>query len=177
MDSHDAFIYLYMTLVWIRFRDFRHCRVKASFYFQATHCQGRMISLILLFWALAGLIGRVHGKCSLASIDNERLIAYACIHSDLSDLNELPVDTEWIEFSVSRFHTIHDDAFHRFPNLRRLSFYNCHVKVIEPAAFRGLNRLDWLIFRSTRIHAMRVAWFRHLPNLRKLILDRYRLVI
>ncbi|EZA60024.1 Slit-like protein 1 protein [Ooceraea biroi] len=136
-----------------------------------------MVNSILLFWALVGLIGRVHGKCSLAPIvDNERSIAYACIHGDLSDLNELPADTEWIEFSVSRFHAIHDDAFRRFPNLRRLSFYNCHVNVIEPAAFRGLHRLDWLIFRGTRIHVVRAAWFRHLPNLRKLILDRCGLV-
>lgn len=133
-----------------------------------------MVNSILLLWALVGLISQVHGKCSLAPIaDNDRSIAYACVHGDLGDLDELPGDTEWIEFSVSRFHTISDDAFHRFPNLRRLSFYNCHVNVIEPAAFRGLNRLDWLIFHGTRIHAARSVWFRHLPNLRRLILDRY----
>ncbi|XP_011870892.1 PREDICTED: slit homolog 2 protein-like [Vollenhovia emeryi] len=136
-----------------------------------------MVNTILLLWALVGLIGRAHGKCSLAPIaDNERSIAYACIHGDLGDLDELPGETEWIEFSVSRFHAIPDDAFHRFPNLRRLSFYNCHVNVIEPAAFRGLNRLDWLIFHGTRIHAARSAWFRHVPNLRRLILDRCGLV-
>lgn len=126
---------------------------------------------------MVGLIGRVHGKCSLAPIaDNERSIAYACIHSDLDDLDELSGETEWIEFSVSRFNTIPDDAFHRFSNLRRLSFYNCHVNAIEPAAFRGLQKLDWLIFHGTRIHAVRAAWFRHLPNLRRLILDRCGLV-
>ncbi|KAG5318232.1 SLIT2 protein, partial [Pseudoatta argentina] len=136
-----------------------------------------MINSILLLWALVGLIGQVHGKCSLAPIaDNDRSIAYACIHGDLSDLNELSGETEWIEFSVSRFNTIPDDAFHRFPNLRRLSFYNCHVNLIEPAAFRGLNRLDWLIFHGTRIHVVRSAWFRHLPNIRRLILDRCGLV-
>lgn len=133
-----------------------------------------MVNSILLLWALVGLIGRVHGKCSLAPIaDNERSIAYACIHGDLSDLDELPSETEWIEFSVSRFYTIPNDAFHRFPNLRRLSFYNCHVNNIEPAAFRGLNRLDWLILHGTRIHVARTAWFRQLPNLRRLNLDRY----
>ncbi|EFN86216.1 slit homolog 1 protein [Harpegnathos saltator] len=136
-----------------------------------------MVNSILLLWALVGLIGRVHGKCSLAPIaDNERSIAYACIHGDLSDLNELSSETEWIEFSVSRFREIPDDAFHRFRNLRRLSFYNCHVNVIGPEAFRGLHRLDWLIFHGTRVHAARAAWFRHLPNLRKLILDRCGLV-
>lgn len=134
-----------------------------------------MVNLILLLWALVGLIGRVHGICNFTSIaDNDRSIAYACSHVDLSNLNELPDETEWIEFSVSRFHTIPDDAFHRFSNLRRLSFYNCHVNLIEPAAFRGLNRLDWLIFHGTKIHAVRSAWFRHVPNIRRLILDRYR---
>ncbi|KAL6257575.1 hypothetical protein P5V15_011152 [Pogonomyrmex californicus] len=136
-----------------------------------------MVNSILLLWALVGLIGRVHGKCSLAPIaDNERSIAYACIHSDLGDLDGLSGETEWIEFSVSRFHAIPNDAFRRFPNLRRLSFYNCHVSVIEPAAFRGLHRLDWLIFHGTRIHAVRAAWFRHIPNLRRLILNRCGLV-
>lgn len=135
-----------------------------------------MVNLLLL-WALVGLIGRVHGKCSLEPIaDNERSIAYACIHSDLGDLDGLSSETEWIEFSVSRFQTIPDDAFRRFPNLRRLSFYNCHVNLIESAAFRGLQRLDWLIFHGTRIHAVRSAWFDHLPNLRRLILDRCGLV-
>ncbi|KAM0733762.1 Slit-like protein 3 protein [Formica fusca] len=136
-----------------------------------------MFNSILLLWALVGLIGRVHSKCSLAPIaDNERSIAYVCIHGDLSDLDELSDETEWIEFSVSRFHTIPDGAFRRFPNLRRLSFYNCHVNVIEPDAFHGLHRLDWLIFHGTRIHAARTTWFRHLPNLRRLILDRCGLV-
>lgn len=136
-----------------------------------------MFNSILLLWALVGLIGRVHGKCSLAPIaDNERSIAYVCIHGDLSDLNELSDEAEWIEFSVSRFYAIPNDAFLRFPNLRRLSFYNCHVNVIEPAAFRGLQRLDWLTFHGTRIHAAKAAWFRHLPNLRRLILDRCGLV-
>ncbi|XP_029167720.1 protein slit-like isoform X2 [Nylanderia fulva] len=136
-----------------------------------------MFNSILLLWALVGLIGRVHGKCSLAPIaDNERSIAYACIHGDLSDLDELSDETEWIEFSVSRFHVIPDDAFRRFPNLRRLSFYNCHVNAIEPAAFRGLQRLDWLTLHGTRIHVVKTAWFRHLPNLRRLILDRCDLV-
>jgi hypothetical protein len=133
-----------------------------------------MVNSILLLWALVGLIGRVHGKCSLAPIaDNERSIAYACIHGNLSDLDELPSETEWIEFSVSRFYTIPNDAFRRFSNLRRLSFYNCHVNVIEPAAFRGLNRLDWLMLHGTRIHVAKTAWFHQLPNLRRLILDRY----
>lgn len=133
-----------------------------------------LVNLILLLWALVGLIGRVHGKCSLAPIaNNERSIAYACIHSDLSDLDDLSSEAEWIEFSVSRFQVIPDDAFHRFKNLRRLSFYNCHVNFIESAAFRGLHRLDWLIFHGTRMHVVRAGWFQHLQNLRKLILDRY----
>ncbi|XP_012531721.1 slit homolog 2 protein [Monomorium pharaonis] len=135
------------------------------------------INSLLLLWALVGLIGRVHGKCSLAPIaDNDRSIAYACIHGDLGDLDELSSETEWIEFSVSRFHAIPNDAFRRFPHLRRLSFYNCHINAIEPEAFRGLQRLDWLIFHGTRIHAVRAAWFRHLPHLRRLVLDRCGLV-
>ncbi|KOC64388.1 Slit like protein 2 protein [Habropoda laboriosa] len=132
---------------------------------------------LILLWALVALIGRVHCKCSLAPIvDDERSIAYACTHGDLNDLDEISSDADWIEFTVSRFHLIPDNAFWRFKNLRRLSFYNCHVNFIAPDAFAGLNRLEWLIFHGTKIHAARSIWFRPLTNLRKLVLDRCSLV-
>ncbi|KAG7212094.1 hypothetical protein KM043_012445 [Ampulex compressa] len=131
----------------------------------------------ILLWALVGLIGRAHCKCSLAPIvDDERSIAYACIHGDLNDLAEISSEARWIEFSVSRFHTIPSDAFLRFKDLRRLSFYNCHTNSISPDAFRGLDQLEWLIFHGTRLHAVKATWFRPLPNLRKLILDRCGLI-
>ncbi|XP_076300740.1 uncharacterized protein LOC143218952 [Lasioglossum baleicum] len=136
-----------------------------------------MMLHLILFWALVGLIGQVHCKCSIAPIaDDERSIAYACTHGDLNDLDEISSDAEWIEFTVSRFHYIPDNAFWRFKNLRRLSFYNCHVDFIAPDAFAGLNRIEWLIFHGTKIHVARSAWFRHLTNLRKLVLDRCGLV-
>ncbi|CAK9818156.1 Slit homolog 1 protein, partial [Anthophora plagiata] len=131
----------------------------------------------ILLWALVALIGRVHCKCSLVPIvDDERLHAYACTHGDLNDLDEISSDADWIEFTVSRFHLIPDNAFWRFKNLQRLSFYNCHVNFIAPDAFAGLDRLQWLIFHGTKIHAAKTAWFRPLPNLRKLVLDRCGLV-
>ncbi|KZC11390.1 PREDICTED: slit homolog 1 protein-like [Dufourea novaeangliae] len=131
----------------------------------------------ILLWALVALIGRVDCKCSIAPIaDDERSIAYACTHGDLNDLDEISSEAEWIEFSVSRFLHIPDNAFGRFRNLRRLSFYNCHVNFIAPDAFAGLNRLEWMIFHGTGIHVARTAWFRPLDNLRKLILDRCGLV-
>lgn len=127
----------------------------------------------ILLWALVALIGQVHCKCSLAPIvDDERSIAYACTHGDLNDLDGISDEVEWIEFTVSRFHHIPGNAFSRFNNLRRLSFYNCHVNFIDPDAFAGLNRLEWLIFHGTKIHVARTAWFRPLTDLRKLILDR-----
>ncbi|XP_054016390.1 protein slit-like [Hylaeus anthracinus] len=132
---------------------------------------------LILVWALVALIGRVDCKCSIAPIaDDERSVAYACTHGDLNDLEEISNEAEWIEFTVSRFHNIPNDAFSRFRNLRRLSFYNCHVNFISPDAFAGLNHLEWLIFHGTKIHVARTAWFRHLPNLRRLILDRCGLV-
>ncbi|XP_076631629.1 uncharacterized protein LOC143346886 [Colletes latitarsis] len=128
---------------------------------------------LILLWALVALIGRVHGKCSIAPfVDDERSIAYACTHGDLNDLDEISSEAEWIEFTVSRFHIIPDNAFLRFKNLRRLSFYNCHVNFTSPNAFAGLTRLEWLIFHGTKIYVVRNPWFRHLPSLRKLILDR-----
>nr|XP_031830798.1 slit homolog 2 protein-like [Nomia melanderi] len=128
---------------------------------------------LILLWALVGLIGQVYCKCSIVPItDDERSIAYACTHGDLNDLDEISSEAEWIEFTVSRFQSIPDNAFWRFKNLRRLSFYNCHVNFIAPDAFAGLNRLEWLILHGTKIHAARATWFRHLPNLRKLILNR-----
>ncbi|XP_078042719.1 uncharacterized protein LOC144473046 isoform X2 [Augochlora pura] len=135
-----------------------------------------MMHLIVL-WVLVGLIGQAHCKCSIVPIaDDERSVAYACTHGDLNDLEEISSEAEWIEFTVSRFHYIPDNAFWRFKNLRRLSFYNCHVNYIAPDAFAGLNRIEWLIFHGTKIHVARTAWFRHLTNLRKLVLDRCGLV-
>nr|XP_033337925.1 slit homolog 2 protein-like [Megalopta genalis]XP_033337926.1 slit homolog 2 protein-like [Megalopta genalis] len=133
---------------------------------------------LILLWALVGLIGQVHCKCSIVPIaDNERSVAYACTHGDLNDLEEISSEAEWIEFTVSRFHYIPDYAFWRFKNLRRLSFYNCHVNFIAPDAFAGAeNRMEWLIFHGTKIHVARTPWFRHLTNLRKLVLDRCGLV-
>lgn len=132
---------------------------------------------LILLWALVGLIGHVHCKCSLTPIaDDERSIAYACIHSDLNDLEKISSEAEWIEFSVSRFYSLHEQAFARFKNLRRLSFYNCHVSHISPDAFAGLHRLEWLIFDGTKLHVARATWFRHTPSLRRLSFNRCGLI-
>lgn len=132
---------------------------------------------LILLWALVAIIGRVHCKCSLIPIvDDERSIAYACTHAGLNDLEEISNEAEWIEFTVSQLHHIPGNAFWRFNNLRRLSFYNCHVRFIDPDAFAGLERLEWLIFHGTKIHVARTAWFRPLVNLRKLIMDKCGLV-
>lgn len=132
---------------------------------------------LLLLWALVALIGRAECKCSLAPIvDDERSIAYVCTHGDLNDLEEISSEADWIEFTVSRFHLIPDRAFSRFRNLRKLSFYNCHVNFISPNAFSGLERLEWLIFHGTGMLVARTAWFLPLSNLRRLILDRCGLV-
>ena len=128
---------------------------------------------LILLWALVALIGRGDGKCTVVVVpDDERSVAYACTHGDLNDLEEISSEADWIEFSVSRFHRLPDNAFWRFKNLRRLSFYNCHLNFIDPSAFAGLDRLEWLILHGTRLHVARAAWFHPLRSLRKLILDR-----
>ncbi|XP_043663430.1 slit homolog 1 protein-like [Vespula pensylvanica] len=133
--------------------------------------------IIYIIVTILNLIVQINCKCSLTPIVNgERSIAYACTDSELSDLDEISNEAEWIEFSVSRIRTIPDDAFSRFHGLKRLSFYNCHVDSISRNAFRGLQSLDWLIFHGTKLHVARTAWFQHLPNLRKLILDRCGIV-
>lgn len=135
------------------------------------------MEIILVISALLVLIGQVNCKCSLTPIvDGKRSVAYACTDSELSDLEEISDEVEWIEFSVSRIRAIPDGAFSRFHHLQRLSFYNCHVDFIDANAFRGLHHLNWLIFHGTKLHVARTAWFRHLPNLRKLILDRCGIV-
>ncbi|XP_043796745.1 slit homolog 1 protein-like isoform X2 [Apis laboriosa] len=132
---------------------------------------------LILLWALVALIGHAECKCSLAPIVNdERSIAYVCTHGDLIDLDEVSNEADWIEFTVSRIHLISDNMFWRFKNLRRLSFYNCHINFIGPNAFSGLNRLEWLIFHGTKIYIIKTDWFRPLTNLRKLILDRCGLI-
>ncbi|KAK2580497.1 hypothetical protein KPH14_006234 [Odynerus spinipes] len=139
--------------------------------------KGKGMELILLISTLLALIGQANCRCSLTPIiDGERSVAYACTDSELSDLDEISDEAEWIEFSVSRIRAIPDDAFSRFHRLQRLSFYNCHVDFIAADAFRGLHHLDWLIFHGTKLHVARTAWFRHLPNLRKLVLDRCGIV-
>lgn len=133
---------------------------------------------LILLWALVGLIGQVHSKCTLvSSVEDERTIAYVCTEgTGLADLNDVTSDAEWIEFSISRFPYIPDNAFSRFPNLRRLIFYNCRIQLISGDAFAGLHRLEWLRFHGTKIHAVRAAWLRHLPNLRRLSFDKADLV-
>ncbi|KOX72038.1 Protein slit [Melipona quadrifasciata] len=133
--------------------------------------------LLILLWALVALIGQVKCKCSLAPILNdERSTAYVCTHGDLNDLDEISSDADWIEFTVSRFNLIPYNAFWRFRNLRKLSFYNCYLSFISPDAFAGLDNLEWLIFHGTKIHVARAVWFRPLTNLRRLILDKCGLV-
>ncbi|CAL7942402.1 unnamed protein product [Xylocopa violacea] len=132
---------------------------------------------LILLWALVALIGQAECKCSLARIvDDERSIAYVCTHGNLNDLDEISTEADWIEFTVSRIHLITDNAFSRFKNLRRLSFYNCHINFISPDAFSGLDNLEWLIFHGTKLHIARSAWFRPLTNLKRLILNRCGLV-
>lgn len=122
---------------------------------------------------MISLIVGVNCKCtSISIVDDERALAYACIQSDLDDLNDVPSETEWIEFSVSHMKNIPDDTFSRFKDLRRLAFYNCHMHSISDNAFRGLDRLEWLIAHNTQLQVARTAWFRQLPNLRRLTLDR-----
>ncbi|XP_046822842.1 slit homolog 1 protein-like [Vespa crabro] len=136
-----------------------------------------MMTIIYIIFTILNLIVQINCKCSLTSnVNGEQSIAYACTDSELSDLDEISNEAEWIEFSVSRIHTIPDDAFSRFRNLKRLSFYNCHVDSISRNAFRGIQLLDWLIFYGTKLHVARTAWFQHLPNLRKLILHRCGIV-
>ncbi|XP_043289660.1 slit homolog 2 protein-like [Venturia canescens] len=124
----------------------------------------------------AGLIPEIHGKCELTPLQGDRTIAYVCVNGKLADIGEIPSDAEWIEFTVSHLSNLPADAFARFPNLRRLTFYNCDLKELSPEAFRGLNELEWLVMSNTRINAVRAAQLRHLKNLRRLTLDAAGLV-
>ena len=127
----------------------------------------------LLLFTLAPF---VQSKCTLIPIPGETMIAYACVHSDLTDLEDVPTEVEWIEFTVSRIHYLPPDAFSRFTNLRRLTFYNCDLRQLSPDAFRGLDNLEWLVMSSTKIGLARAALFRHLKNLKRLTLDDAGLV-
>ncbi|XP_057341373.1 protein slit-like [Microplitis mediator] len=135
-----------------------------------------MISVIYvsLIYFLAYL-NIVDGKCTLAPLDTERHvrqpIAYVCIHGDLRDLNDVPDNVEWIEFTVSHLHYIPPDAFKRFTELKKLTFYNCELREINEDAFRGLNNLEWLIMSNTKMHVARASMFKHIRHLKLLTLD------
>lgn len=124
---------------------------------------------------LAGFFPDVEAKCSLAPLDadrqEERTIAYVCIHGDLTDLNDVPSEAEWIEFTVARLNLIPRDAFSRFTNLRRLTFYNCELREINEDAFAGLNNLEWLVMSNTKLNVAKASMFENIPNLKMLTLD------
>ncbi|KAK0176770.1 hypothetical protein PV328_000875 [Microctonus aethiopoides] len=146
-----------------------------------THNINSMIYLTFgLGLLLAGGFLKVEGKCSLAPLDaariEERTIAYVCIHGNLSDLNEIPVETVWIEFTVARLNLIPADAFSKFNYLQRLTFYNCEVREIHPDAFRGLINLEWLVFSNTKLNVAKTSMFNNIPNLKMLTLDSTGLI-
>lgn len=131
--------------------------------------------LVVLLLSHLGL-NVVQAKCTLTPLPGERTIAYVCVHADLDDVAEVPSEAEWIEFTVSRIHYLPPDAFSRFRDLRRLTFYNCDLRQLSPDAFRGLNKLEWLVMSKTKIGLAKVALFRHLTSLRRLTLDGAGLV-
>ncbi|XP_034939493.1 slit homolog 1 protein-like [Chelonus insularis] len=139
-----------------------------------------VIYLTLILGLLLTALPVIEGKCSLAPLDaerrQERILAYVCIHGDLSDLDSVPNEAEWIEFTVARLHSIHADAFSRFSHLRRLTFYNCEIRDISLDAFRGLNDLEWLVLSNTKMTAAKAAMFKHIPNLKMLTLDSVGLI-
>ncbi|CAD6244893.1 GSCOCG00013521001-RA-CDS [Cotesia congregata] len=139
-----------------------------------------MISVIhLTLIVLLAYLNPSDGKCTLAPLDSERHIrqpiAYVCIHGDLQDLQDVPSNTEWIEFTVSHLHQIPADAFSRFNDLKRLTFYNCQLRDISQDAFRGLDNLEWLIMSNTKMQVARAAMFKHVKNLKLLTLDSVEL--
>lgn len=131
--------------------------------------------LIGLCLILALTLTSAEAKCSLAPVDAERhgvrTIAYVCINGDLDDLDDVPSEADWIEFTVVKFNIIPADVFSRFKNLHRLTFYNCEIRELDPDAFRGLKQLEWLIMSNTKLSVASEAMFKNIVNLKMLTLD------
>ncbi|XP_063988839.1 slit homolog 2 protein-like [Diachasmimorpha longicaudata] len=128
-----------------------------------------IISLLLL---LASQLPGTNAKCSLTPIEaDDRTIAYVCLHGDLKDLDDVPNEAEWIEFTVARFDVIPASAFVRFKQLRKLTFFNCKLNELNADAFRGLNQLEMLVMFNTKMGVARAAVFQHMPNLKILKLE------
>ncbi|XP_015117016.1 slit homolog 3 protein [Diachasma alloeum] len=131
-----------------------------------------MYLIITLGLLLAGVLSGTEAKCSLTPVEAEdRTIAYVCLHGDLKDLDDVPNEAEWIEFTVVRFDVIPADAFARFTQLRKLTFFNCKLNELNADAFRGLNQLEMLVMFNTKVGVARAAVFQHIPNLKILKLE------
>uniref|UniRef100_A0A0C9Q9A6 SLIT1_0 protein n=1 Tax=Fopius arisanus TaxID=64838 RepID=A0A0C9Q9A6_9HYME len=131
-----------------------------------------MYLIITVGLLLAGVLSGSEAKCSLTPVETgDRTIAYVCLHGDLKDLDDVPNEAEWIEFTVARFDVIPADAFARFSQLRKLTFFNCKLNELNADAFRGLDQLEMLVMFNTKVGVARAAVFQHIPNLKILKLE------
>ncbi|XP_015600245.1 uncharacterized protein LOC107270083 isoform X2 [Cephus cinctus] len=134
-----------------------------------------LMLLVILCGTLVG-IDASDQKCRFMEPNVTSSLEYVCIEADISNLEVLPSNVEFIEFSVSRFEIISPDTFSRFSRLKKLNFYNCDIQYIDPAAFRGLNNLEFLVIYNSNIGVVHASSFQYLPNLRNLALKRTKIV-
>lgn len=131
-----------------------------------------MYLIITLGLLLASVFSGTEAKCSLTPVEaGDRTIAYVCMHGDLKDLDDVPNEAEWIEFTVARFDVMPADAFARFSHLRKLTFFNCKLNELHADAFRGLDQLEMMVMFNTKVGVARAAVFQHIPNLKILKLE------
>ncbi|XP_046738231.1 protein slit-like [Diprion similis] len=132
-------------------------------------------SLVLAFLAMVSSADADEGNCEMVPFEDGRSIVYSCVEVTLDNLQSIPNEAEWIQFSVSKLPSIPKGAFSRF-NLRRLSFYNCDVRHIDPEAFEGLVNLRWLTFYGLTINVVRASWFKGLTSLTYLSMENNQIM-
>ncbi|XP_046473489.1 slit homolog 1 protein-like [Neodiprion pinetum] len=132
-------------------------------------------SFVLAFLATVSSANADGGKCEMLLPQDGRSIVYSCVEATLDHLQSIPSEAEWIQFSVSKLPNIPKGAFSRF-NLRRLSFYNCDVRHIDPEAFEGLVNLRWLTFYGLTVNVIRASWFKGLTSLTHLSMENNQIM-
>ncbi|XP_012266483.2 slit homolog 2 protein-like [Athalia rosae] len=132
--------------------------------------------LTLLLFILATVVPNIsaRGGCKLVPTDDPRDIVYSCVEATLNDLDALPSEAQWIQLSVSKLEDIPKKAFARFA-LRKLSFYNCDIRYIDPAAFEGLKHLEWLTIYGSNVPIVKSSWFEGLKSLTHLSLEKNKI--
>ncbi|XP_077177907.1 leucine-rich repeat and immunoglobulin-like domain-containing nogo receptor-interacting protein 4 [Paroedura picta] len=89
----------------------------------------------------------------------------------------IPPESELLDLSRNRLHTLHQGMFSRLRALKELDLSENAISNIEPGAFNGLPKLMTLQLKRNSLKIIPVGVFTGLPNLTVLDISRNKIVI